>query len=157
MNQRLRGSSQILCRGRVESGQKGMATSRSTLSGNRTAARQRAHPCHACTHPQRTRIYPPIVPFFQQHFGSWNAATAPFACHAPKDEVYPLVQVLRDMVALQRLAIYSHELVRGAVGPRRQLHVAQRDLVLGQIDVRRGTINLSNPRPPWGPQLGFRV
>ena len=43
-----------------------------------------------------------------------------------KDEVDPLVEVRRDMLALERLAVQANKLVRGAVGPRRKLDFAHR-------------------------------
>lgn len=48
----------------------------------------------------------------------------------PEDEVDPGVQALADVVALQRLAVQAHKLVRAAVGPRRQLHAPQLGAVL---------------------------
>ena len=48
----------------------------------------------------------------------------------PKDEVNPGVQALADIVALQRLAVQAHKLVRAAVGPWRQLHAPQLAAVL---------------------------
>jgi hypothetical protein len=47
-----------------------------------------------------------------------------------KDEVDPLVKVLTDVLALQRLAHDAHKLVRAVVRPRRQLDVAQHCAVL---------------------------
>ena len=41
--------------------------------------------------------------------------------------------MLADMVALQRLTVQAHKLVRAAIGPRRQLHVAQLVPVLQQL------------------------
>lgn len=41
-------------------------------------------------------------------------------------EVYPVVQAVRHVVALQRGAVRADELARVAARPRRQHHVAQR-------------------------------
>ena len=42
-----------------------------------------------------------------------------------KHQVNPLIQMRGHVLALQRLALHPHELLGGAVGPRRQLHVTQ--------------------------------
>lgn len=49
---------------------------------------------------------------------------------SPEDEVDPEVQALADIVALQRLAVKAHKLVRAAIGPGRQLHAPQLAAVL---------------------------
>ncbi len=51
---------------------------------------------------------------------------------APKDEVDPGVQALADVVALECLAVQAHKLVRAAVRPGRQLHIAQLAPILPQ-------------------------
>lgn len=48
----------------------------------------------------------------------------------PEDEVDPLVQVLTDVVALQRLSVNADELARVLLGPRRQHHVAKLHAIL---------------------------
>lgn len=48
----------------------------------------------------------------------------------PEDEVDPLVQVLTDVVALQRLSVHADELTRVLFGPRWQHHVAELHAVL---------------------------
>ena len=57
-----------------------------------------------------------------------------------EDEVDPLVEMRRDEVALQRLAVSADELARIAFGPRRQENVVQRGpaLFYAQIEPAKG-------------------
>ena len=57
-----------------------------------------------------------------------------------EDEVDPLVEMRRDEVALQRLAVSADELARIALGPRRQQNVVQRGAALfhAQIEAKAG-------------------
>ena len=66
--------------------------------------------------------------------GIWVTLRRALALLAAEDEVDPLVQVRGDVLALEGRAVLAHEVVR-VLGPRRQLHVVQRDAVLPRAQV----------------------
>lgn len=74
------------------------------------------------------QVHSALIGEVVEHIGGGLSGAA--ALLIPEDEVDPLVQVLRDMVALQRLALQPHKLVRAALCPRRQLHIVQVPAVL---------------------------